>query len=333
MPVRFLQHHSRKAGTTSRSNSSAYRNRHGRSGWPGGGEPAYIAGMKRRLGIILSFVLLALIVVAGLIRFFLPEIGAAMLLHPLRIPVSKAPPSGCVNSSFQGHGVEISGWSGAAQVPARGTVIYLHGISDNRASGAGICERFLKAGFDVIAYDSRGHGGSEGELCTYGFHEKMDLLKIVAGVRHPPVVLLGSSMGAAVALQAAAMNPAGIATVIAAETFCDLDTITRERSPFFMDGAVRGDALEIAERKGGFQIAAVSPLAAAGNIGIPVLIIHGADDMATPPEHSRRVYHALKGAKRLILVPDAGHGQSLGGGFVWGEIDRWVDELIPRKAS
>lgn len=33
-------------------------------------------------------------------------------------------------------------------------------------------DRFCKLGFDVVAYDSRANGESEGDACTYGFHEK-----------------------------------------------------------------------------------------------------------------------------------------------------------------
>lgn len=285
--------------------------------------------MKNRFWKIFKFAVIASVIVLGIAVFFLPDIGAALLLHPFNKPVRVSPPAGCENIIFKGDGVELDGWMGKCQGNARGTIIYLHGVADNRASGAGICERFLKAGFDVIAYDSRAHGDSEGQACTYGFHEKRDLLQILAKVEHPPVVLLGSSMGAAVALQAAASNDKRIATVIAAETFSDLETIARERTPSLLQGASYAKAVENAEIEGKFILSEVSPLKAAGNIRVPVMIIHGEKDVATPPWHSRKVYDALQGPKTMILVPDAGHGQSLRG-TVWNDIDSWISKWLPR---
>ena len=58
-----------------------------------------------------------------------------------------------------------------------------------------------------------------------------------------------------------------------------------------------------------------------------VLLIHGADDRETPPDHSQRIFAALPGVKRLIIVPGAGHNGSLRGD-VWSEIDRWIDAAI-----
>ena len=89
----------------------------------------------------------------------------------------------------------------------RGTLIYLHGVADNRASGAGVIERFRKRGFDVVAYDSRAHGESDGDACTYGFYEKQDLRRVLDSVGVGPIVLVGCSLGAAVALQLAADEP------------------------------------------------------------------------------------------------------------------------------
>ena len=57
----------------------------------------------------------------------------------------------------------------------------------------------------------------------------------------------------------------------------------------------------------------------------PALLVHGSADVETPPAHSHRVYAALAGPKRLILVPGAGHNQSLHNVATWQEIDRWVD--------
>jgi dipeptidyl aminopeptidase/acylaminoacyl peptidase len=59
-----------------------------------------------------------------------------------------------------------------------------------------------------------------------------------------------------------------------------------------------------------------------------VLLIHGAQDRDTLPDHSLRVLSALAGPKRLILVPDAAHSQSMGGAGVWHAIEQWLDDVV-----
>jgi pimeloyl-ACP methyl ester carboxylesterase len=65
-------------------------------------------------------------------------------------------------------------------------------------------------------------------------------------------------------------------------------------------------AFALAETMGGFQVDAVSPVRAAARITAPVLLVHGARDVATPPGHSRREYAVLNGPKRLIIVDAPG---------------------------
>jgi pimeloyl-ACP methyl ester carboxylesterase len=229
--------------------------------------------------------------------------------------------------------VNLQGWRGeVGGGRRRGTLIYLHGIADNRASGAGVIERFRKRGFDVVAYDSRAHGESEGDACTYGFFEKQDLRAVLDTVRSGPVVLVGSSLGAAVALQLAATDKR-ISAVVAAESFSDLRTVVIERAPVFFTSATIERAFKLAEQQGRFQINSVSPALAARAITIPVLIIHGAADSDTPPDHARRLFAALGGPKRLILVPKAGHNESLHGAETWEEIERWLDDVVASPLS
>lgn len=265
----------------------------------------------------------AFLLVVALAVSQLPVIGAGGLLHPARRAVVVAPPSGCRSVTFAGDSVSLAGWECAAAAEPRGTVVYLHGIADNRTSVAGAIDRFTSRGFAVVAYDSRAHGESEGEACTYGFFETRDLQRVLDAVSAGPVVLVGTSLGAAVALQYAPRDPR-IGAVIAAETFADLRSIATERAPFFFIGPIIRRAFHIAEQRGRFQVDAVSPLAAAPRITAPVLLVHGALDVDTSPEHSRRVFSALGGPRRLILVDRAGHNESLNG-EAWNEIERWLD--------
>jgi pimeloyl-ACP methyl ester carboxylesterase len=262
----------------------------------------------------------------------LSSIAAGGLLHPARRQSLPSRPANCDEREFTGEGVRLRGWHCRAEGAKRGTIVYLHGTADNRGSSVGLIRRVAPMGLDVVAYDSRGHGASEGDVCTYGYFEKQDLRRVIDALAPGPIVLLGASLGAAVALQEAAGDPR-VSGVIAVEVFSDLRTIAHERAPFFVsDGTIRR-AFQLAESRGHFEIDQVSPVNAAKSVWAPVLVIHGANDRDTPPAHSQRVHAALAGPKRLILVERAGHNGSLGDPAVWVEIDKWLQDLMTRAAA
>ena len=261
----------------------------------------------------------------------LASLAAGGLLYPGRRTSLPPRPDNCDDREFAGAGVRLQGWQCAARGIRRGTIIYLHGTADNRGSSVGIIRRFTAGGFDVVAYDSRRHGASEGEFCTYGYFEKLDLRRVIDTLPSQPVILFGTSLGAGVALQEAS-DDRRVFGVIAVEVFSDLRTVARERAPFFLTRGTIRRAFRIAEARGHFEVDDVSPVASAQSITAPVLLIHGARDRDTPPAHSQRVFDALNGPKRLILVQGAGHNQSLADPAVWKDVDAWI-ELALAAAS
>ena len=258
---------------------------------------------------------------------FIARAGASALLHPARRRVSRAAPAGCTEAAVAGEGVRLAAWRCATAAPPRGTIVYLHGIADNRTSALGVVDRFRSRGFAVVAYDSCAHGESEGDVCTYGYLEKQDLGRVLDAIDGGPIVLIGSSLGAAVAVQEAAGDPR-VTALVAAETFSDLRTVAAERAPFFFTASTIRDGFRMAGARGGFDVDEVSPLRAAPRITVPVLIVHGADDLDTRPDHSRRVFDALGGPKRLVIVPGAVHNGSLRAD-VWRTVEDWIDQYVP----
>jgi pimeloyl-ACP methyl ester carboxylesterase len=272
-------------------------------------------------------VVISALIIGALVITQAPRVLAGAILRPARISYADGAPDGCVDRGFAGAGVALRGWWCEPAGASRGTLVSLHGVADNRRGAAGLVSRFGKRGLAVVAYDSRAHGESEGEFCTYGFHEKQDLRRVIAALMPGPVILFGTSLGGAVALQAAAGEPR-VSAVVAAETFSDLATVVRDRAPGITPDFLLRQAFRIAGERGDFDVEEVSPVRAAASIRVPVLLIHGAKDRDTGPDHSRRIYDALAGEKRLILVPGAGHGQSLRGANVWSSIEAWVESVL-----
>ncbi len=252
-----------------------------------------------------------------------PSWGANALLHPHRRLDSRVPtlPFERVDLDVA-PGVRLAGWLFRTPQPRRGTVVFLHGLGDNRGSAIGIASHFVPLGFDVLAYDARAHGESGGDACTYGFYEKRDLSRALDLVGAKRALAFGISLGAAVGLQAAAIDPR-IAVVVAVAPFSDLRTAARERAPFFASQANIDEAFRIAEANGRFRAADDSPVAAAAALRIPVLLIHGAEDRETPPAHSERIFAALPGPRKLVIVPGAHHNDALTPA-AWAAIDAWV---------
>ena len=75
-------------------------------------------------GLVLLVVALAFTVV--------PSIAAGGLLHPARVALYHNVPQGCIERKYAGDGLTLRGWSCAARGPRRGSVVYLHGVADNR---------------------------------------------------------------------------------------------------------------------------------------------------------------------------------------------------------
>ncbi|HKV38472.1 MAG TPA: alpha/beta fold hydrolase, partial [Blastocatellia bacterium] len=100
--------------------------------------------------------------------------------------------------------------SDSATVPS---VVVLHGVKKNRSDVIRTGLVLRRAGFNVLMLDGRAHGNSGGRYVTYGYYEcrdveaALDWLVNEKKVARDLVGLAGESMGAAIALQAAAANP------------------------------------------------------------------------------------------------------------------------------
>lgn len=206
----------------------------------------------------------------------------------------------------------LSAWFIPAKEP-KATIIYLHGVGDNKISGLLLAKVLHENNFNVMLYDSRAHGESGGKYCTYGYYEKHDVQAAIYEAHKKyttgKIGVFGTSMGAAVALQAAAIEPR-ISAVVAEASFATLRQITVDyqkrllRLPWHF---LRNIAMKKSERIANFKHRAVSPIQSVKNIHVPVLFIHGKSDSFIKYQYSEELYAAANEPKELWLIDDAKH--------------------------
>jgi pimeloyl-ACP methyl ester carboxylesterase len=276
-----------------------------------------------------------LAVILTLLAFFIAAtalvsvIGPVMVLNPRRrgahyyacrgLPV-KPIDVGLASENFlvtTDEGYRLYGWVIPAE-EAKATVIYLHGVGDNKMSGLPLAKLFHEHRFDVVMYDSRAHGESEGKHCTFGYYEKHDVRKVIDWVRarersegreSKKIGVFGTSMGAAIAVQAASIEPR-IEAVIAEGCFTNLRTITVDyqkrllRLPWHF---LRNVAMKRAEGIAKFSHHDVSPLKVVASVRVPIMFIHGTADAFIKYEYSQKLYAAANQPKELFLVDLANH--------------------------
>jgi uncharacterized protein len=220
-------------------------------------------------------------------------------------------------------GVVLRGWKVRPKNANGNWVLLFHGVSDDRVGMLGYAEFLLRAGYSVVMMDARAHGASEGAMATYGWKERYDTKATVDALEKTETVnhlyALGESMGAAIALQSAGIEPR-IEAVVAESAFRDLREVTYDYAglrwsallgkTLFRPAAMV--AVHEAEREGGFRFDDVSPEKAVASRPFPVLLICGLRDHNIPARHSKAIFRAATGRKQLWLVPGAGHASALG---------------------
>ena len=220
-------------------------------------------------------------------------------------------------------GVSLKGWKVRPPAPNGDWVLLYHGVSDNRTGVLGHAEFLLRNGYNVVMMDSREHGESGGEMCTYGWVERHDTVAITnalwAGEKVRHLYALGVSMGAAIALQSAAIEPR-IEAVAAEDPFADLREVSYDYagldvSPTLGRTVFRPAsilALNSVRKEGGFEPDDVSPRKAVASRPFAVLLICGTSDHRIPCRHAQKIYESARGPKEIWVVKGAGHAAALG---------------------
>lgn len=204
-----------------------------------------------------------------------------------------------------------------AEAP-RGTVLVLHGIRSSKLSSVAAARAHVRSGLRAVAVDSRGHGESAGRYLTYGVEEGRDLRALVdeldrRGLLTPPLDVVGSSYGAATAIQYAAID-SRVERVVASASFSSLREVVPaylhwKLGPLadFVPSAVVNDLIDGATAQANFSADAACPRCVAPRVRARVLLIHSRDDERIPWQHSSAIHAALRSPKELMLVQGVGH--------------------------
>lgn len=245
------------------------------------------------------------------------------LTHPAKKPLDESPEDyGLVFESFvtpsRLDDIQLSGWVIETSAQAKGVLVLAHGYRGNRLEknvpALPLTQDLLEEGFHVVLFDFRNSGESEGEKTTVGYEEKHDLISVVqwAKSRYPdlPLGVIGFSMGAATAIEAAEEEPL-IEAVVADSPFRDLKDYLSENLSFWSglpNFPFTYVILTFLPLLLDVELKEVSPVKAIQAIDRPVLLIHGTKDEAIPLANSEAILE--NGNPHLVqlwVTEEAGH--------------------------
>jgi fermentation-respiration switch protein FrsA (DUF1100 family) len=209
-------------------------------------------------------------------------------------------------------GTGLFAWWLPARGEPRGTVLYLHGNAENISTHFHNVAWMPAAGFNVLALDYRGYGGSEGSPTLDGVQLDIDAamraLLARPDVDGERIIIFGQSLGGALAIHYAAHSEhrASVRAIVVDSAFSDYRRIVRDKAASFfltwpfqwlLPQTVDNDFSPAA------SVRAVAP--------IPLLFIHGERDSIVPLDHSKRLFDRASEPKELWIVPEAGHIQAV----------------------
>ena len=215
-----------------------------------------------------------------------------LLYHPLR-QIERTPEA--VGLSYEEvtlhtpDGLCLAAWYVPA-AEARGTVLFCHGNAGNISHRVGTVEILNRLRMNVLLFDYRGYGASEGGPSEAGTYRDAETawrhLVEQRGVAPGDLIIHGRSLGGAVAAELAERHPPR--ALILESTFTSVPDVARGMYPWLpvrLLARFRYDTLKRIAR-----------------IACPKLIIHSRSDDRIPFEHGRRLFEAAGGPKTWLEI-------------------------------
>ncbi|MCW2961244.1 MAG: hypothetical protein JWM25_1024 [Thermoleophilia bacterium] len=239
--------------------------------------------------------------------------------------------------------VHVDVYAAAEGVPARGSVIFVGGLSNHALGYADFEWKLSQLGWNVVAVDLRGHGRSSsprGEFTNDTIIEDIAVAGAYAQERFGlPVGVMGSSLGGYYALLAANAIDGLFAAVSHWIYLPDQPMTPRDRFAkplaLLLDrvapklklptrsianwDAVSDDPVlkqhcfddpmmvwkySASSLASAFRYVPTTPLT---ELRVPHLVVIGEKDAMTPMSYTRGIYEQLVGDKEWITIPNAGH--------------------------
>ena len=205
-------------------------------------------------------------------------------------------------------GLVLRGWWLEHPDPRR-TIVALAGQNGARHHALGIGAALWHRGANVLLFDNRGRGSSDGDRGSLGYFEAVDAssaIEYVLSRSDKPLGLLGFSMGAAVAVMAAARDPR-VGAVVADSPFASQRGLLRAHLGRYL-GPAAGPLLKLSESFLPYDLEKVEPIREVARIAPRAcLFIHGELDDTTDPRDSRALYEAAGEPKEIWLLGGVDH--------------------------
>jgi pimeloyl-ACP methyl ester carboxylesterase len=194
-------------------------------------------------------------------------------------------------------------------------IIYVHGREQSRAERLYLSKEMWNMGYNLLFFDLRGHGLSDGDRYTYGQFESWDVFGAFnfvksKGFAPQNIGLYGTSLGAATALLAMGHSPL-IQTVFSDSSYASFEELAIQRiqvekgvPSFFLPGIFMAGTLLF-----GFKVAELRPEVVLKTLSNNrhIFLTHGTADTLIPFDHFNR-------------LKDAG-GSNISGTFIANKAD------------
>ena len=213
-------------------------------------------------------------------------------------------------------GVRLHGWYLPRQEPLA-AVLFCHGNAGN------ITHRYEllwmlhhRVGVSVLIFDYRGYGRSEGSPTEAGIladaRAARAWLAAREGIAEIQIVLMGESLGGAVAVDLAAAD--GARALVLQKTFTSLPDVAAHHFPWLPVRWLMRNRLD--------------SLGKIANYRGPLLMCHGQPDTIVPYQLGRRLFEAANEPKQWIDLPGDDHNDPLPPSY-FDQLKRFLESLPP----
>jgi len=273
--------------------------------------------MKKKIKYTVFILCIALVIGSILVaKYVLPY----AIIQPPRISENISPSDLQLNSIninvLTKDSIEIKGyWIKSDSIPPKSAILFVHGIGGCKEHFLNLSKNLMKIGIESILIDSRAHGKSGGQFCTYGYKEKSDISSVIDFIKKTndsiPIGIWGNSMGGAIAIQALE-HDTRIEFGIIESTFTSLDEIVYDYQKSYIYGIGLKPLCNIALNEAGklaeFNPDLVSPITSVKQIKQPILIAHGEKDENIKFEYGKLLFDNLKSTdKKFMAIKNGGH--------------------------